>query len=103
MAPIGVPQRVGHEFAELICADEQWLREEFDALITAGFGAPPARFGPPAPPTVPPDGRPWRYSTSGFPVRGPVGPLAGTAGSAIRRQRSPPPLTGPPSAVRRLA
>ena len=29
-------------FAELICADPQWLRAEFDALITAGFGAPPA-------------------------------------------------------------
>ena len=24
-------------FAELICADAQWLREEFDALISASF------------------------------------------------------------------
>ena len=40
-------------FAELICADPQWLREEFDALISASFGQPPAA-PPPAPPRVPP-------------------------------------------------
>jgi len=36
-------------FAELICADAQWLREEFDALIAASFRQPPAA-PPPAPP-----------------------------------------------------
>ena len=36
-------------FAELICADAQWLREEFDALVSASFGQPPAA-PPPAPP-----------------------------------------------------
>ena len=30
-------------FAELIYADAQWLREEFDALIAASFGQPPGR------------------------------------------------------------
>ena len=40
-------------FAELICADAQWLREEFDALIAASFSQPPAA-PPPAPPRVPP-------------------------------------------------
>ena len=43
-------------FAELICADAQWLREEFDALIAASFSQPPRRAaaraapGPAAPP-----------------------------------------------------
>ena len=44
-------------FAELIYADAQWLREEFDALIAASFGQPPAA-PPPAPPRVPPRRRP---------------------------------------------
>ncbi len=40
--------RVDGEFAELICADDQWLREAFDALIAASYGPPPARPWPPA-------------------------------------------------------
>ena len=36
-------------FAELVYADSQWLRDEFDALVAASFGRPPA-----APPTAPP-------------------------------------------------
>ena len=39
-------QRTTHEaggtFAELICADPQWLDAEFSALMTANFTAPPA-------------------------------------------------------------
>ena len=38
-------------FADLICADPQWLREEFGALIAATFSRPPAP-PPPAPPRV---------------------------------------------------
>jgi hypothetical protein len=41
-------------FADLICADPEWLRDEFDALVSASFGQPPAP-PPPAPPQVPPD------------------------------------------------
>src|SRR5689334_640004 len=33
---------VGAKFAELICADSQWLDEEFSALMAANFSAPPA-------------------------------------------------------------
>lgn len=76
-------------FAELICADAQWLRAEFDALISASFGQPPAA-PPPAPPRVPPSPRtgppirPWRQ---------PCPPAAPSAAAAPghRRQRSPPP------------
>ena len=41
-------------FADLIGADPEWLRDEFDALVSASFGQPPAP-PPPAPPQVPPD------------------------------------------------
>jgi hypothetical protein len=47
---------VGAKFAELICADPQWLDEEFSALMAANFCAPPAWPRPPAPPTFPPGG-----------------------------------------------
>jgi hypothetical protein len=81
-------------FAELICADPQWLDAEFDALISASFGAPPAPPRP-APPRVPPrPGFPWQLSWPPWP-----GPAA-RAAPAIRpdpgRERSPPahPLAG---------
>ena len=48
----------GAKFAELICADPQWLDEEFSTLMAANFTAPPAWPRPPAPPTVPPPGAP---------------------------------------------
>ena len=75
-------------FAELICADPQWLNAEFDALISASFSEPPAP--PPAPPRVPP-----RPGTPCPPSRRPApGPAAATAVPATRpghgRQRSPP-------------
>jgi hypothetical protein len=34
-------------FAEVICADAQWLRKEFDALIAASFSQPAAARHPP--------------------------------------------------------
>jgi hypothetical protein len=48
---------VGAKFAELICADSQWLDEEFSALMAANFSAPPAW---PRPPAFPPGGHPHR-------------------------------------------
>jgi hypothetical protein len=69
---IDVDQMTTHEagakFAELICADPQWLDEEFSALMGATFSAPPAWPRPPAPPTVPPDGHP-RGTPPGQPAR----------------------------------
>jgi hypothetical protein len=76
-------------FAELICADAQWLREEFDALIAASFSQPPVA-PPPAPPRVPPHRRhpgPPRWCRPG-----PRPPAITTPVTAPRhrRQRSPP-------------
>jgi hypothetical protein len=76
-------------FAELICADVQWLREEFDALIAASFRQPPAA-PPPAPPRVPPrrphSGPPGQHRPQPCP---PAMAVSVTA-PGQRRQRSPP-------------
>jgi len=82
-------REVDAEFADLVLADPEWLREEFDQLIAASFSRPPA-----APPPAPP----------GVPRRGPCCPPPGQASvrlpaacnrwpgeHAQRRQRSPPP------------
>jgi hypothetical protein len=76
-------------FADLICADTQWLREEFDALVTASFGQPPAA-PPPAPPRVPPHRRHsaspgWRQSRSR-----PAASTGPVTAPGHHRQRSPP-------------
>jgi hypothetical protein len=84
----------GATFAELICADPEWLDAEFTALVSAGFGAPPTR--PPAPPEVP-DRRPRaRQADRPGPVAIPAtGGLRARARS-LGRQRSPPaPLSEP--------
>ena len=75
-------------FADLICADPQWLDAEFDALVSASFSEPPGP--PPAPPRVPPrPGTPrppsWRPAP-GLAVATTV--LA--TGPEYGRQRSPP-------------
>jgi hypothetical protein len=76
-------------FAELICADAQWLREEFDALIAASFSQPPAA-PPPAPPRVPPPRGGAGPLAHRRPPPGPaaISPPVTTLGQ--RRQRSPP-------------
>jgi hypothetical protein len=82
-------RQAGAEFAELICADEQWLREEFDALIAANYPPGPP---PPAPPcTSPLPSR--RPATATCRAAGPGRPQATTShpGGGLRRQRSPPP------------
>ena len=53
-------------FAELIYADAQWLREEFDALIAASFGQPPA--APPPARTSPRPARPAPGQRTALPM-----------------------------------
>jgi hypothetical protein len=77
-------------FADVVYADQQWVDAEFDALISASYGEPPAP-PPPAPPRVPPSpGIPRPPSRRPAP-----GPAATTpsvaAGPEHGRQRSPPP------------
>jgi hypothetical protein len=75
-------------FADVLCADQQWVAAEFDALISACFGEPPAP-PPPAPPRVPPHpGTPPPPSRR--PAPGPAGIPSPAAGPEHGRQRSPP-------------
>jgi hypothetical protein len=85
-------------FAELICADDQWLREEFDALIAANYQPPGPP--PPAPPRVPPlPPRRRRPVLSPVPRPAPQ-TLCAHRGGGLRRQRSPPPRPGRPALAR---
>lgn len=78
------------EFLQLICADPDLLRAEFDAIVTAGWPSdpPPVRRRRPAggPPSRPP-GRSVRARHSGDPAAG-DGPRPAIEDRA--RQRSPP-------------
>ena len=86
-------------FADMVCADSQWLREEFDALIAASFGGPSAP-PPPAPPRVPPRPGP-PPPPSRRPAPGQAATAVPAAGPEHGRQRSPPAhLTGRPPGCR---
>jgi len=83
-------REAGTEFADIICADPDLLRQEFDALIAASFTRPPAS-PPPAPPwSAPRHGRSRPRTGPGSSHR-PAGRTAAHPGRGRRRQRSPPP------------
>ncbi len=81
-------REAGAAFADVVYADQQWVDAEFDALISASFGQPPAP-PPPAPPRVPPrPGNPFPLSRP--PAPGPVAMTFPVTGPDHGRQRSPP-------------
>ena len=75
-------------FAELICADAEWLDREFAALVSASFGVTPPWPGSPplVPSRRPPAHGPTRPRPAAVPSRGQVRARA----PGLRRQRSPP-------------
>lgn len=82
-------REAGAAFADVIYADPQWLREEFDALMAQAFGRPPVPPRP-APPQVPPRGGP-RYPSCGPRAGARSAPaFPAPAWPGRRRQRSPP-------------
>ena len=93
-------REAGAAFADVICADPQWLDAEFDALISASFSEPPAP-PPPAPPRVPPQPR---HPAAALPAararpgrRSPPRPRRpGPRPAALTPGASPRPATGPP-------
>ena len=75
-------------FADVVYADQQLVDAEFDALISASYGEPPAP-PPPAPPRVPPrPGTPCPPSRRSAP--GPAACTCPATGPEHGRQRSPP-------------
>jgi hypothetical protein len=76
-------------FADVVYADQQLVDAEFDALIAASYGTPPAP-PPPAPPRVPPrPGIPHPPVPRPLPGRAAITPALAT-GPEHGRQRSPP-------------
>jgi hypothetical protein len=88
------PSSVSSEFAELVCADPDWVRAEFDAIVAANFDPPPPhQRRPPRPdssgPTAPARAAAIVTTPAGAP--GVVLPI-----TRWRRQRSPPTQIGLP-------
>jgi hypothetical protein len=81
-------REAGAVFADVVYADQQWVDAEFEALVSASFGGPPAPSRP-APPRVPPHpGTP--SSPSRRPAPGPAALTFPATGPDHGRQRSPP-------------
>jgi hypothetical protein len=74
------------EFADLLVADDEWVRREFDAIVAAGWGG----VVPPCP--APSQGAHWPrrpgYDVRPTPVERLRGPV--TVGSAQAHERGPP-------------
>jgi hypothetical protein len=84
---VAAADRVEEEFLGLVCADEELLRAEFDALIAATWGQPhPARPRRAGWPTPPPRRRPRPEFARPGPMRAPHYPGA----EGRTRQRAPP-------------
>lgn len=88
-AQLDAPHTVDEEFLELMCADEEFIRAEFDAIIAQEWSSrpPPADPPPASPATGPHQG--WQAgppALRSFPRR-PRRPGIG----GWSRQRSPPP------------
>lgn len=97
MGDLTATPQVREKFAELICADPDWLDAEFASLVTASYGAPPAWPSPPAPPHLPPPGAPrGRRRARPEPTTPSPVALALVTRTTERHQRSPPLSTSPP-------
>jgi hypothetical protein len=87
-AGAALDEAVQEEFLALICADEDLLRAEFDAIIAAGWGQPrpPARHPRSRRPRLPHTRRSNQLEVGG----GLRGPQRDPSGEGRCRQRAPP-------------
>jgi len=74
-------------FTELVTADPDWVRDEFDALVGANFTEPPEPPAPPAPPAGRPEPPP---SSSGNGKTTPAPTTDQIPADPVTKQRSPP-------------
>ncbi|MCU7727088.1 hypothetical protein ODJ79_25455 [Actinoplanes sp. KI2] len=75
----------GQAFVDLVCADDELMRAEFDALIAASWPSPPAV--PPVPPRRP---APWPGGPALPPGEAARPPIHHIPDTSWRRQRAPP-------------
>jgi hypothetical protein len=82
------PSSASSEFVELVCADPDWVRAEFDAIVAANFDpSPPHQRRPPRPDSSGPTAPARTAATVTTPVGAPGVVLSI---NRWRRQRSPP-------------
>jgi hypothetical protein len=97
LATRAVDEAVEEEFLALICADEDLLRAQFDAIIAASWDQPasPQRPGHARPPAQHPQGPGWISGSPG----GVPGPPHEPGAEGRSRQRAPPELEPPEPAT----
>jgi len=78
------------EFLELICADEQLLRAEFDAIIAQEWDTPSLPPGPPRRSSFPARPPQRRRCRTGRPANQLTGPQHDPGGEGRCRERGPP-------------
>lgn len=92
-----VDAAVDEAFWDLVCADEDWLRSEFEEIVSAGCPERPSPDLPLLPPRPAGDGPRPR-------VEGPVALRVRDAGSPlpVARQRGPPPRAVRPHSTKEV-
>jgi len=85
LADVGPATVTGQAFVDLVCADDELMRAEFDALIAASWPSPPA-----VPPVPPRRSAPWPCGLA-LPCHEGARPLIHhEPDTSWRRQRAPP-------------
>ena len=91
---LGVPRSVDEELLELVCADEEFLRAEFDAIIAEEWPTNPPTADPPGAAPAPAPRQGWRPAPLDF--RAGRGQPRHPGIGGWSRQRSPPRHTTAP-------
>ncbi|PRX50398.1 hypothetical protein B0I33_102519 [Prauserella shujinwangii] len=84
-------ERTDERFVDLLCADDEWVRAEFDAIVTANFAWGAAHEHVPLPGAGTATVRAPRSGRAGPGPRATGGVRTAAAGDHWPRQRSPPP------------
>ena len=86
-APVGAgpATATGQAFVDLVCADDELMRAEFDALIAASWPTPP-----PVPPVPPRRSAPWPCGLADGQREAARPPIHHIPDTRWRRQRAPP-------------
>ncbi|WP_199434482.1 hypothetical protein [Qaidamihabitans albus] len=84
--------RTDERFADLLCADDEWVHAEFDAIVAANFGQCATHAQVPLPPASTATSRAPRLRRTGAEPGRARGARTAAAREHWPRQRSPPAL-----------